>query len=336
MQDYPLISVIVPVYNVEAYVRECVESIVAQTYPNLEIVLVDDGATDSSGTICDDLSAAHENVTCLHKENGGPSSARNYGVMQAHGEWISFIDADDYVSPFYLEVLYGAVASLGCPIACVSGGTNFLDGEACSLIDTDDAIPKPTEYGSADFERKILYQQVTSGSQWRLYHCDLVRSIPFPEDIVIGEDLACVYKLVHRAEHIALVDYHGLYAYRMRPTSLIRQSYRHVKGYSAVTVAEQLYRDISEWYPDLAKAAASRCFSMCRMVFGQVPTGLGASKQDAQDRKALWEVLRRHRGVVARDQDARPRERLAATIACLGEGPFSAFCHLARRMGKMQ
>jgi glycosyltransferase involved in cell wall biosynthesis len=335
-EELPLISVVVPVYNVEAYVRECVESLVAQTYPNLEIMLVDDGATDSSGAICDELAAVHDNVTCLHKENGGPSSARNYGVLQVHGEWVSFIDADDYVSPFYLEALYNAVANLRCPIACVSGGTNFFDGEECSLIDADDAIPQPAEYSSADFERKILYQQVTSGSQWRLYRCDLVRSIPFPEDIVIGEDLACMYKLVHRAEHIALVDCHELYAYRMRPTSLIRQSYRHAKGYSAVTVADQLYRDISVWYPDLTKAASSRCFSVCRMVFGQVPNGSGASDEDAQDRKALWEALCRHRGVVAHDLEARPRERLAARIACMGEGPFTVFCHMARRMGKMQ
>lgn len=88
-----------------------------------------------------------------------------------------------------------------------------------------------------------------------------------------------------------------------------------MKGYSAVTVAGQLYQDISSWYPDLAKAASSRCFSVCRMVFGQVPIGDGASEQDAEDRKALWEVLCRHRGVVAHDPEARLRERLAAHVA---------------------
>lgn len=352
-QELPLISVVVPVYNVEAYVRECVESIVAQTYPNLEIVLVDDGATDSSGAICDELSAAHENVTCLHKENGGLSDARNYGLARSRGEWISFVDSDDWVSPAFISALYVTAVTYSCSVAAVPGGHDFLDGEDCSLVDRvclvtsevprgvqeDSPVrPRPVAnapLGAQEVLRRMLYQEITTGAQWRLYRREVLGEDPFPKGLYY-EDLASTYKFVHRAGRVALVDCRELYAYRKRRDSIIRQSYRHVKGYSAVTVAEQLYRDISEWYPDLAKAAASRCFSVCRMVFGQVPTGSSASKQDAQDRKALWEVLCRHRGVVVHDPGARPRERLAACIACVGEGPFTAFCHLARRVGKMQ
>lgn len=101
MMNLPLISVIVPVYNVEQYVEECVESLVAQDYPNLEIVVVDDGATDGSGAICDRFAETYENVTVYHKENGGLSDARNYGLAHSHGEWISFVESADYVSPMY-------------------------------------------------------------------------------------------------------------------------------------------------------------------------------------------------------------------------------------------
>lgn len=334
-KDYPLVSVIVPVYNVEAYVRECVESLVAQTYPNLEIILVDDGATDSSGAICDELAAVHENVTCLHKENGGLSDARNYGLVRSHGEWVSFVDSDDYVSPVWIEALTWAAFTRECAMAAVSGGHDFNDGEEVLLCNDLVSIPEPCVLPDFEVQQDMLYQQITTGAQWLLYRRDVLGENPFPKGLYY-EDLASTYKFVRRAGKVALIDCHELYAYRHRSTSIIRQSYRHVKGYSAVTIAGQLYEDISSWYPDLAKAASSRCFSVCRMVFGQVPTGADASEQDVEDRKALWEVLCRHRTVVVHDPDARPRERLAARIACMGEGSFTVFCHLARRLGKMQ
>lgn len=334
-KDYPLVSVIVPVYNVEAYVRECVESLVEQTYPNLEIILVDDGATDSSGAICDELAAVHENVTCLHKENGGLSDARNYGLARSHGEWVSFVDSDDYVSPIWIEALTWTAFSRGCAIAAVSGGHDFNDGEEVLLCNDLGSISEPCVLPEFEVQKIMLYQQITTGAVWLLYRRDVLGEDPFPKGLYY-EDLASTYKFVRRAGKVALVDCHELYAYRHRPTSIIRQSYRHVKGYSAVTIAGQLYEDISSWYPDLAKAASSRCFSVCRMVFGQVPSGVDATEEERTDRQALWQVIERHRNVVRRDPDARLRERLAAMIACAGEGPFSAFCALARRLGLMQ
>lgn len=334
-EELPLISVIVPVYNVERYVRECVESLVAQTYPKLEIVVVDDGATDSSGAICDELAASHENVTCLHKENGGLSDARNYGLARSHGEWVSFVDSDDYVSPIWIEALYCAAFAAECPISAVVDGTRFVDGTTASLCTDPTEVPLPKVMDDRTTLRGMLYQHITTGVQWRLYRRDMLGEGPFPKGLYY-EDLASTYKFVHRAGKVAILDSRGLYAYRLRSGSIIRQSYRHVKGTSALVVADQLYRDISEWYPDLTKAASSRCFAVCRMVFGQVPIGRDATDEERADREALWEVLKKHRGVVVGDPDARPRERLAARIACLGERPFTAFCHLARRMGKMQ
>ena len=335
VQEFPLISVIVPVYNVEKYVRECVESLVEQTYPKLEIVLVDDGATDSSGVICDQFEAAYENVICFHKENGGLSDARNYGLAHSHGEWISFVDSDDYVSPIWIEALYRAALMAECPISAVVDGTRFYDGSAASLCTDSTKVPLPKVMNDRAALRGMLYQRITTGAQWRLYRRDILGEDPFPQGLYY-EDLASTYKFVHQAGMVALLDFKGLYAYRLRSGSIIRQSYRHVKGYSAVTVANQLYRDISEWYPDLTTAASSRCFSVCRMVFGQVPSGVDATDGDRADRDALWGILKQHRGVVVSDSDARPRERLAALIACLGEGPFRAFCNLARKAGKMQ
>ena len=93
----PLVSVVIPVYNVEPYLHECVKSVVEQTYTNIEIILVDDGSTDNSGTLCDEFALSDSRICVFHKKNGGLSDARNYGIRQSHGSLISFIDSDDYV-----------------------------------------------------------------------------------------------------------------------------------------------------------------------------------------------------------------------------------------------
>ena len=104
-----LISIIVPVYNVEQYLEKCVCSIINQTYKNLEIILVDDGATDSSGNMCDELAKSDNRIKVYHKENGGLSDARNYGVERATGEYIGFVDSDDYIDSEMYEKLYEAI-----------------------------------------------------------------------------------------------------------------------------------------------------------------------------------------------------------------------------------
>ncbi|MBQ8680482.1 MAG: glycosyltransferase family 2 protein, partial [Treponema sp.] len=106
MDNQPLISVIVPVYNVEKYLPQCLDSIKNQTYKNLEIILIDDGSTDSSGVICDKVALIDKRIRVFHKENGGLSDARNYGIDKAKGSWLTFIDSDDYISSNYIEYLF--------------------------------------------------------------------------------------------------------------------------------------------------------------------------------------------------------------------------------------
>lgn len=99
----PKISVIVPVYNTEKYLHRCIDSILAQTFTDFELLLIDDGSKDNSGTICDEYAAKDSRVRVFHKENGGVSSARNLGLDNAKGEWISFVDSDDYTDSYFLE-----------------------------------------------------------------------------------------------------------------------------------------------------------------------------------------------------------------------------------------
>ena len=99
------VSIIVPVYNIENYIRVCVESILAQTYESFELILVDDGSKDNSGILCDEYAAIDSRVKVIHKENGGVSSARNTGLQQAKGKWIMYVDGDDWIEPDMIESL---------------------------------------------------------------------------------------------------------------------------------------------------------------------------------------------------------------------------------------
>lgn len=333
----PLVSVIVPVYKVEDYLAECVDSLLSQTYPNLEIILVDDGSPDNCGEICEEYATRDSRVIALHKENGGLSDARNYGLRHARGELISFVDSDDWVSPVFIEALQIAMERYGTRLAAVTYGHYFHDGDEFDLLGDMPAVEPLIRAPLRPVEalRLMLYQAMATGAQWRLYERSALGEDPFPVGLLY-EDLASTYKFVYRSGGVAIVDTRELYAYRLRATSIIRQAYSPVKARSALTVADRLYRDITGWYPDLADACASRCFSVCRMVYAQVPTGHDATDATERDRDELWEVLKRHRVTVVRDGDARKRERLAAGIACLGRAPFDLFCKAARKAGLLQ
>lgn len=334
MANSNLVSVIVPVYNVKPYLRECFDSICRQSYRNIEIILVDDGSTDGSGELCDVLAASDDRTTVLHKENGGLSDARNAGLRIAQGDWISFVDSDDYISPVFIEVLFNACRDTGCQISAVPFGKPFNDGYACPLVESLDPVAPAKALPSPDVQRLMLYQTLDTGAPWRLYAKAPLGIDPFPKGLYY-EDLASVYKIIHKVDSVAVVDCRELYAYRMRSNSIIRQEYRHIKGESALIIADRLYQDICNWYPDLSKAAASRCFSVCRMVYAQIPMA-GVSESDLKDRDDLWNNLSTFRLPVLKDFEARKRERLAAFFACCGRRIFSVFCSACRLSGLMQ
>lgn len=330
-QSKPLVSIVVPVYNVEPYVAECLESVLAQTYENIETIVVDDGSIDGSGLVCDSFAARDERVHVIHQENAGLSVARNVGLSKARGEWVAFVDSDDYVSPFFIEVLFTAAFVNDCDIAAIPMGKMFKNGEFCDLVRDITFVPEAKTLPACEVQRRMLYQKLDTGAPWRLYH----RSSVLPEDDLFPanlyyEDLATVYRIIRRVEHLALVDCPELYAYRQRAASIIRQPYIPLKADSSIAVSRQLYNDICGWYPDLSSAAASRCFSVNRMVFAQIP----ASQSDERER--IWIELIKYRNAVLHDPAARKRERLAAGIAFFGQAPFSAFCGACRKLGLLQ
>lgn len=115
------ISVIIPIYNVEPYLRQCLDSVVNQTYQNIEIILVDDGSTDNCGAICDEYAQKDDRIVVIHRKNGGVSAARNDGIDRATGEWVAFVDPDDWLDVNFYECLFDAMRDQNIDILC-SGG----------------------------------------------------------------------------------------------------------------------------------------------------------------------------------------------------------------------
>lgn len=335
MTDAHLVSVIVPVYNVREYLAECFDSICGQTYDNIEIILVDDGSTDGSGELCDELALKDDRVVVIHKLNGGLSDARNTGLRASKGSWVSFVDSDDYISSVFIEALLRAAINSDCLISAIPFGHQFHDEKKPRIIEHLADVPMPSVLSSRETQRLMLYQALDTGAPWRLYRREVLGESPFPCGLYY-EDLASIYKVIHRVDSIALINTNDLYAYRMRRDGIMRQEYSQIKTRSALAVVDELYREISTWYPDLAPAAASRCFSLCRMVFAQIPRCSGDSGCFNEDVNALWNVLKRFYRVVLFDSQARKRERLAAFFVFAGKAAFSSFCTAARKLGLMR
>lgn len=138
-----LISVIVPVYKVERYLCRCVDSIIAQTYTNLQIILVDDGSPDGSGAICDDYAAKDPRITVIHKENGGLSDARNAGLGAARGSYIGFVDSDDYISVDMYEKLYKAIVACNADMSVCN--FRYVDENGNNMEERNNALPVKDE-----------------------------------------------------------------------------------------------------------------------------------------------------------------------------------------------
>ena len=215
----PLISVIIPVYKVEDYLEQCVRSVAAQSYSPLEIILVDDGSPDRCGSICDALAAEDERIKVIHKPNGGLSDARNKGVEASRGEYVSFVDSDDYVSPHYIEYLYRLMVDNKAQLSC------------CELLRCDSReLDFPEEDGSVELlsgrEACVALSKPNQYSDIVTAPCKLIaRSLalrhPFPPGRK-HEDEATTYKYFYECERIALGS-RVLYAYWQNPESIMHK-----------------------------------------------------------------------------------------------------------------
>lgn len=214
-----LVSIVIPVYNVEKYLIDCVESIRMQTYEELEILLIDDGSTDNSGKICDEYKEKDKRIKVVHKINGGLSDARNVGIEKATGEYIYFLDSDDMVPSSTIEKLLNACVKENSDIS-ISGFEKFLDG-CMPQFQESVATQKIQILDKTEAVRKMLLRDEIGHEAWgKLYKKSLWEMERFPKG-KLYEDYATTYKIVCKCDSIAILR-ENLYWYRIRSGSIMK------------------------------------------------------------------------------------------------------------------
>lgn len=225
----PIISVIVPVYNVEKYLSKCIDSIINQSLTDIEIILVNDGSTDGSGLICDKYALKDSRIKVLHKSNGGLSDARNKGIEVATGEYIGFIDSDDWISKNMFEKLYNISKINNADIV----QSNYIESynEDISIdknINEEISIYSPMEMLEQLYTEKSIKTVVV----WnKLYRRELFKDIRFPKG-KIHEDEFTTYKLIHKSRTVADINL-PLYYYRQREGSIMKSNFS-IKNLSVI------------------------------------------------------------------------------------------------------
>lgn len=304
-----LISVIVPIYNVEKYLTRCLDSIENQTYDNLEIILINDGSTDTCGKICDDYAHRDKRIKVIHKENGGLSEARNVGLNVMRGDYVTCIDSDDFISNYYIENLWKALNFGKCDIA-ISSFINYYEG---------DKIPAPflvqkneiNVLNREELYKHLLYQDgIDISAYGKLYKAELFDNVRYPVG-KLYEDILTTYRLLERVEKIAYIKNVDYY-YFQRSTSISKTSFSE-KKMDAVNNMKEFVDYIVLNYPELKNAANCRYFStVCNILF------LIDGDRFKEQRIYLWNEIKKYRWKIALDPYGRKKARVAAIISYAG------------------
>ena len=251
-----LISVIVPIYNIKEYLERCIDSILAQTYQNIEVLMVDDGSTDGTSELVDKIALKDSRIRVFHKENGGSSSARNLAMREAKGQYFSFIDSDDYIEPDMMEKLYQAIQTSGMPIA--QGAREEIDEQGNILPDICIPPEKETMYASKDFMRELLLHKGDCSFCTKLTKASLFHEngFAFPEG-KLNEDFHVLVKMLPLIPGIVSIPkrmYHVFYKSGSNTRVVDKNAFSRVYG-DNVDNAEMVLTIVEKQYPDLKNTA---------------------------------------------------------------------------------
>ncbi len=307
----PLISIIIPVYNVEKYIDKCIMSVLQQTYTNIEIYLVDDGSTDKSGSICDQYAKKDSRIIVIHKENGGLSSARNAALDVIHGEYITFVDSDDFVSDNYVAFLYEILQKESADVS-VCQMFEFFDETGLS----DDNLHKTeivNPMSSKEAITKFLLQKNLYASAWgKLYRKEIFEQIRYPVGYYY-EDMAIIHKIFMLANRIAYSESQNYY-YRQRKDGIMRQKFNSKKLHRII-VAENIKADVLKVYPELEQILNVRCFLANIQTWRELPY----DSQYEQYKNQIWSGIKKYRRDALRCGQAKISTRGMALVSYCGK-----------------
>lgn len=268
--NLPLISCIVPIYNSEEYLQRCIESILAQDYPNIELILIDDGSTDSSSRICDQYAAQYKSIIVYHKRNEGASLARKYGLDRATGDFVSFIDSDDWILPQYLSTLYQMISQYdvkisACGVHRVKPEESTKLSKECyesQLLSFDELMPRFFKYEFWGFPGKLYYRSVFN-------------NITFPKE-TLSEDYVVMFLVFNQEKRMALTNA-PLYYYEYHKESLSHEKLSE-RAFEEFHNVKSVYTYTQKHCPQYNNYALSNTIETCIKLY----------LQKAQDKKSQF------------------------------------------------
>ncbi len=305
----PKISVVLPIYNVEKYLEKCMESIFNQTYKNLEIILVDDGSPDGCPALCDSFAQKDSRICVVHKQNGGISDARNAGIAAATGEYISFVDPDDYVENDYIEYLYSLIKKYDCKMSLCQHTVKFESGrEICYGKDGDALLT------SKECIERMLYNDVIDTSCWaKLFSADLAKKFLYPKGKLF-EDIGTVYKFFIESGTIAC-GWQSKYFYMMRAKSIVHCSFNPHK-LDLLEMTDSMAKDVLATFPDLEKAVLRR---QVYSRFSTLNQMLDVKEKVYKEKcKEIIRYIRENKKALLSDKRLPRRDRLALYLLSMG------------------
>lgn len=259
-----LISIIVPVYNVDRYLENCLKSILNQTYKNIEIILVDDGSTDESRKICDEYSSKSNNISVIHQENQGASVTRNVGVKHSKGKYVVFIDADDEVDEKYIEYLYYLIKKYNTKM-CIAAYTIISQNN--KKINLGFGYKEEKLSTKVCLQRLLKEQGFTVSPCAKMYERSLFKNIKFPEGKLF-EDNGTAYKFIMECNEIAYGNESHYYYYKRDNSSTTSEF--NINKIDLIELTDEMCNDILNKFPELEgvleKKKITARFSILRMI----------------------------------------------------------------------
>lgn len=287
--EKPLLSIIVPVYNVENYLQKCIDSILAQTFTDFELILVDDGSPDNCPALCDAAAAKDARIRVLHQKNGGLSAARNAGLDVARGEWIGFVDSDDYIAPEMYETLYKAVQSTGADLALCDYVKVDETGALCTQ--THVAVPQKSLTGR-ELLQKAYWTTVQIACN-KLYHRTIFAQLRYPVG-KLNEDFFVIPEICLNTQKAVVVP-DVLYYYVQRGDSIMGKS-RTLRHYDAAEAAQHYWNCLVENRVYETLPAAAECtFCVVSRIYWTLPAALRKEPRSMEMLRMQSETVRRTR-----------------------------------------
>lgn len=312
-----MVSIIVPIYNSELYLEACVGSIIAQSFVDWELILINDGSTDSSGIIADRIALNNKKIKVIHTDNAGPSSARNIGLEVAHGDYIFFVDSDDLISRDSIKILYEIAKSTNADI---------IEGDFCY---SEKELPKKLKFQSGKMKiftpekaiENVLYQkELLPSVSGKLFKTELFQRTKFTFGIYY-EDLNIFYHLFRASNKIVFYPA-KIYFYRKTPGSILHTW--NSRRLDVLKVTQNLEKYINKYYPSLSPAARDRRLSANFNLFA-----LAKCNEDKEIMNNCWEVIRQYRIHSLFNIKVRLKNKIGILLSFLGKPCFALLCKFA-------